>query len=209
MTLLLTPVEARVLAALVEKAVTTPQYYPLTVNALVAACNQKNARNPVMNLGEGEVGSALLTLEQHNLVTRDDRSGRAVKWRHRFNHQLLVQAPTLAVLSALMLRGPQTAAELRSNAEGLGGPGEPAAVEKILADLSDRAQPLVRQLPRAAGQSAPRWAQLLCGEPDLAAEPASEPRSTGSTGSTGLQARMEALEARVQELEARLAALGG
>jgi len=203
MELLLSEVEARVLAALVEKAVTTPQYYPLTVNALVAACNQKNARSPVMTLSEGEVGAALNALEAQSLVSRDDRSGRVVKWRHHFNHQLLIQTPTLAVLTALMLRGPQTVSELRSHAEPLGGPGDNGAIEAILGDLTDRAQPLVRQLPRIVGQSATRWVQLLCGEPDLDALslPVAEPRRADTPNLAALLARIEALEARVAALE--------
>uniref|UniRef100_UPI0025E33CC4 DUF480 domain-containing protein n=1 Tax=uncultured Nevskia sp. TaxID=228950 RepID=UPI0025E33CC4 len=96
--ILLSPNEARVLAALVEKSITTPQYYPMTVNALMMASNQKNSRSPVMNLTEGDTGAALNTLEADKLVTRDDTAGRVPKWRHRFHHQLLLKAPTMAVL---------------------------------------------------------------------------------------------------------------
>jgi len=198
--LLLAPTEARVLAALVEKSITTPQYYPMTVNALMAASNQKTARQPVMSLSEGAVGAVLNRLAEDSLVARDDAGSRVPKWRHRFQHQLLLKPATLAVLAVLMLRGSQTAAELRANAAGLGGPADAEGLNAVLDDLGDRAQPLVRLLPRAPGQSTPRYAHLLCGEPKAeAAGPA-----PADPGPSSLQARVSALEARVAELEQRL-----
>ena len=206
--LLLSPTEARVLAALVEKSITTPQYYPLTVNALMMASNQKNSRHPVMSLSEGEVGGALNALEALSLVHRDDLSGRVPKWRHRFQHQLLLKPQTMAVLATLILRGAQTVAELRANAAGLGGPAEAEGVTAALADLADRAQPMVQLLPRAPGQAAARWMHLLSGAPSAAelAEQAARPsRSSEPEASTPsraeLEQRIEALEARVTELE--------
>lgn len=196
---LLTPTQARVIASMVEKSITTPQYYPMTVNAIVSACNQKSVRSPVMSLSEGEVGSALLDLEEMKFTARDDYSGRVPKWRQQFQHQMLLKPHTMAVLVTLMLRGPQTAAELRSNAAGLGGPADAAGVDEALELLSDRAEPLVQSLPRAAGQAAVRYAHRLCGEPDIPAEPAAPPR--------GVQADMAALLARIEALEARVAAL--
>lgn len=157
--------EARVLACLVEKSITTPAYYPMTTNGLMAAANQKSSRSPVLSLSEGEVGQALITLEEKSLVSRDDLSSRATKWRHKFQHQLLLKKETLAVLSTLMLRAAQTPAELRANAAALGGPADTEGVLAALNDLLDRAQPLVVQLARAPGQSAARWAHLLSGEP--------------------------------------------
>ena len=198
--LLLTAAEARVLAALVEKSIATPQYYPMTVNALMAASNQKTARHPVMSLTEGAVGAALNRLAEQSLVARDDAGGRAPKWRHRFQHQLLLKAPALAVLATLMLRGQQTAAELRANAASIGGPGNGSELDDVLEDLADRAQPLVKLLPRAAGQSTARYAHLLCGEPEVEAPAAAAERS----GSSSVQERIAALEARVAELERRL-----
>jgi uncharacterized protein YceH (UPF0502 family) len=206
--LLLSAAEARVLASLVEKSITTPAYYPMTVNALVAAANQKSSREPVMNLSEGEVGNALLSLEERGLVGRDDSSPRATKWRQKFQHQLLLKAGTQAVLVTLMLRGPQTTAELRANAAALGGPAEAEGVQAALDDLADRAQPLVQTLPRLAGQSAVRHVHLLCGEPDLSALAAAEPPSRGSANA-GLEARLVELEQRLASLEQRLDALGG
>lgn len=201
--LLLSPAEARVIASLVEKSIATPAYYPMTVNALMLAANQKTSRHPVMSLGEGEVGNALARLEELKLAARDSFSGRAQKWRQQFLHQLLLKPPTQAVLVALMLRGPQTVAELRANAAGLNGPGDEAGVRAALDDLADRAQPLVTALARAPGQSAQRWAHRLCGDASLTpAEPeASPPPATAAPG------RLEQLETRVATLEARLAEL--
>jgi uncharacterized protein YceH (UPF0502 family) len=204
--LILTPAEARVLAALVEKAATTPQYYPMTVNAIMLAANQKSSRHPVMNLSEGDTGAALNALERLSLVRRDDLSGRVAKWRQQFAHQLLLKPPVAAVLATLMLRGAQTAAELRSNASGLGGPDD-AGVSAALADLADRAQPLVVQLPRAPGQAATRYAHTLCGAPDLSALPMPAERAAAPLRRENESAALAALEARIEALEARLSAL--
>ena len=204
--LVLSPNEARVVAALVEKSVATPQYYPMTVNALMMASNQKNSRSPIMALSEGDVGAALTQLEAGRLVQRDDLAGRVPKWRHRFQHQLLLKPPTLAVLATLMLRGAQTPAELRANAQGLGGPPDVEGITAALADLSDRARPFVVQLPRAAGQAAARYAHLLCGTPAVTAEP--PPRAARvheSESAAALAMRVRELEERVAELERRLA----
>ncbi len=203
--LLLSPNEARVIAALVEKSIATPQYYPMTVNAIMLAANQKTARQPVLSLSEGEIGAALNRLEELRLVVRDSFSGRVQKWRHQFQHQLLLKPQTQALLVTLMLRGPQTGAELRANAAGLGGPGEPEAFASALADLADRAQPLLVQLARAPGQAAQRYAHTLCGVPESVpfeapAAPALAPRA----GSDELAQRLAALEARVAELETQL-----
>lgn len=203
--LLLTPNEARVVGALVEKSITTPQYYPMTVNAIMLAANQKTSRQPVMSLSEGEVGAALNQLEERRLVVRDSFSGRVQKWRHQFQHQMLLKPHTQAVLVTLMLRGPQTAAELRANAVGLGGPGDAESLAAALADLADRAQPLVVQLPRAAGQSAQRYAHTLCGAPESV--PFEAPAADGGgarPAGADLASRVLALERRVAELERQL-----
>lgn len=199
MSLLLTPVEARVIASLVEKSITTPQYYPMSANAVMAAANQKTVRHPVMNLSEAEVTGALHRLEEEKLCARDGYGGRVTKWRHRFQHQMLLKEPAMAVLATLMLRGPQTLAELRANAAALNGPADAEALQAVLEDLADRAQPLVRQIPRAAGQAADRWAHLLSGEPESVEAPPARPRESGQLDV--LLARIEALEARVTALE--------
>lgn len=204
MPLQLTPVEARAIAALVEKSVTTPQYYPLTVNALVAACNQKSSRDPAMSLAEGEVGAALNHLEELRLAKREDQISRVPKWRHRFHHELLIKEPAMAVLATLMLRGPQTLAELRANAAPLNGPADMAGVQKILDDLADRAQPLVAPMARQLGQSAQRVMHLLCGDVPAAqhAESFEAPvTAVASERTQSLEARIAALEARMAEIE--------
>ena len=205
MTLQLSAGEARVLAALVEKSIATPQYYPMTVNAIMLAANQKSSRSPVMNLSEGDVGAALNALEQHKLVARDDFGGRVPKWRHHFHHQLLLKPPVMAVLATLILRGPQTLSELRANAAGLGGPADAEGVNAVLQDLSDRAQPLVTLLPRGSGQSSLRYAHTLSGEPatPFAAEPAAAPALTVG----GERVTLAELAERLALLEARVAAL--
>lgn len=196
--LLLTVAEARVVASLTEKSLTTPDYYPMTVNGLMAACNQKSSRNPALNLSEGEVGNALITLEEKGLAARDDSSARATKWRSRFMHQLLLKPATQAVLITLMLRSAQTSAELRANAAPLNGPVDVDGVQTALDDLADRAQPLVVTLPRVVGQSAVRHAHLLSGEPVL---PVVDEREPMARAPSHVEARLAALEARVAELE--------
>ena len=207
--LLLTPAEARVLAALVEKSITTPQYYPMTVNALMLAANQKTVRNPVMSLSEGDTGAALNRLERDRMAVRDGMSGRVIKWRHQMQHQMLLKAGELAVLVTLMLRGPQTGPELRANAHALGGPADTEGLQVVLASLHDRAQPLVTELPRAPGQKEARQAHLLCGTPtpgmDLLAPDVRSHAAALDEVPSQLEQRLRALEARVSELEQRLA----
>jgi len=206
--LLLSPAEARVLASLVEKSVTTPQYYPMTVNAIMLAANQKTSRHPVMSLSEGDVGNALNRLEELRLIVRDTFSGRVQKWRHQFSPQLMLKPQTAGLLATLMLRGPQTLAELRANGGPLGGPTEGEALSAALNDLADRARPLVVQLPRAPGQAAQRYAHTLCGDVQAAAEwsePDLLPSSRPEPGVVAsLEARVAALEARLAELESKL-----
>ncbi|HEU0198461.1 MAG TPA: DUF480 domain-containing protein [Nevskiaceae bacterium] len=208
----LTPVEARAVAALVEKSIATPQYYPMTVNALRAAANQKNARSPVMALYEGEVETALRRLAELKFVARDDAGSRVAKWRQRFGAELLLKPPALAVLVALMLRGPQTLAEIRASAAVLGGPESAAEVQAVLGALADRAQPLVTAMARQPGQSAQRFAHLLCGEVVDAAPVAAALEAASAVARSAPASRIDALEARVAELERRLndlaAALG-
>ena len=186
--LLLTPVEARVIAALSEKSITTPQYYPMTVNAIMLASNQKSSRDPVMQLREGDVGAALLGLQEKDLAARDDADSRVPKWRQSLQHHLLLQPPAFAVLVMLMLRGPQTPAELRSHAAGLSGPADADGIARVLADLADRAAPLVVLLPRGPGQKEARYAHTLSGPPELpAAAPAAGDAGTG--GATSARGR--------------------
>jgi uncharacterized protein YceH (UPF0502 family) len=205
--LLLTPAEARVIAALTEKSIATPQYYPMTVNALMLASNQKSCRDPVMQLREGDVGAALLDLAGKGLAARDDAGSRVPKWRQSFQHHLLLQPPLLAVLLTLMLRGPQTLSELRSNAAMLGGPAGADGIDQALADLADRAQPLAVLLPRVPGQKEARYAHTLCGPPEARPEPA--PAAPRAPAAAPAPSALAELEEKVRALEARVAALEG
>ncbi|MEC9363353.1 MAG: DUF480 domain-containing protein, partial [Pseudomonadota bacterium] len=163
----------------------------------------------VMSLSEGDVGNALNSLEERKLVVRDSFSARAQKWRHQFQHQMMLKPETQAVLVALMLRGAQTQAELRAHAEALNGPTDLDGVQAALTDLADRAQPLVTELARAPGQSATRWAHLLCGAPAADAVAPASPRSAAAAAPANddivaLRERVAALEARMAGLEAQL-----
>ncbi len=160
---LLSPLEARVLGVLVEKQHTVPDTYPLSLNALVAGCNQKTARQPVIEAGNDEVLAALDGLKGLSLVF-EGSSSRVVKFEHNTARVLQLPSQAVALLAVLMLRGPQTAAELRLNAERLHRFADISSVEGFLDELAAKAQPMVIKLPRAPGEREARWAHLLCGE---------------------------------------------
>ena len=213
----LSPTEARVLATLMEKARTVPDSYPLTLNSLASGCNQKTSREPVMQLSDAEILATLDALRDRHLVI--EVSGqRAMRWEHNFERVLGVPSQASALLGLLMLRGPQTAAELRTNAERWHRFADTGSVEVFLTELQERAAdkggPLVQLLPKAPGAREARWAHLLCGAPVLPL-PSTSASGSGSsaTALTGAEAqRLEALEARVAALEAQVqrlcAALG-
>jgi uncharacterized protein YceH (UPF0502 family) len=159
----LTPLEARVLGVLVEKQHTVPDTYPLSLNALVAGCNQKTARAPVIEATDAEVMTAVDGLKGLSLVF-EGSSSRVLKFEHNLGRVQGVSADGEALLAVLMLRGPQTAAELRLNCERLHRFSDIAAVEACLDELGERFPPRVVKLPRAAGSREARWAHLLCGE---------------------------------------------
>ena len=196
----LSPAEARVPASLFEKSITTPNYYPMTVNAIMAASNQKSSRFPVMSLSEGEVGKALNTLAELRFCSREDLGSRVPKWRQNFKHRLLLKDHSAALLAMLMLRGAQTRSELRSRAETLRGPTTSEQLDEAVEFLADRSQPLIVTLPRQPGQKEARLAHTLCGEPDVTEVAAPAP-ARSSTSRDELLARIESLEARVQALE--------
>jgi uncharacterized protein YceH (UPF0502 family) len=185
----LDPEELRILGSLAEKQMSTPEYYPLTVNALVAACNQKSNREPVMELSESEVQDALDRLQNEKLVWKV-MGGRAVRWEHNLDANLQLDRAGKAILTLLFLRGPQTPGELRGRAERLYNFESIAEVEETL----QRMAPFVRELSRQPGQKESRWAHTL-GAPPAAAQDA--PRS----------APAPRLEDRVQRLEEQVAAL--
>ena len=201
----LAPEEIRVLGVLVEKERTVPDSYPLTLNALTTGCNQSSNRDPVTAYDPGEVEAALRSLRERGLTrVVHSASNRAEKFRHVLGEALGVEADVLAVLAVLLLRGPQTANELRIRTERY----EPAVpdVEAALRVLSTRDEPLVVNIGRRSGQREERWMHLLAGEvssDDFAGAPSSAPRP-GSSSS--LADRVAALEERMAALEA---ALGG
>jgi uncharacterized protein YceH (UPF0502 family) len=200
----LSPIEARILGCLVEKEATTPEQYPLTENSTLVACNQKTSREPIMELSPGEVGHALRQLEGRGLV-RSVHGARAQRYEHRVAAHYSLTALQQALLALLMLRGPQTLAELISRSERMARSPSPEGVRHALERLLERATPLVVRLPKQPGQREERWAQLLTGAPDLEALAASEARSAPTSArerEDELMQRISALQARVTALEA-------
>ena len=200
----LTPVEARILACLMEKQRTTPDQYPLTLNALVLACNQKTSRDPVMSLEVGEAGHVVNTLRDRGLVYASF-AGRTERYDHKMASSFRLDRQEQAVLCTLMLRGPQTLGELRINTGRMAEFSDLPAVAEAVRRLSTREVPLVVQLAHLPGKREDRFAHLLCGEPaqDLAAhgaEPAAGRRDPRDD-------RIGALEAQVAVLSAQIDAL--
>ena len=202
----LSPTEARVLGTLMEKARTVPDSYPLTLNAVVSGCNQKTSREPLMQLSDAEAQEALDELKHLSLVF-ETSGGRASRYEHNFKRVLEVPDQSAVLLGLLMLRGPQTAGELRINSERWHRFADISSVEGFLEELQERSSekggPLVLKLPRAPGSREARWAHLLCGPVDesLLSTPAA---GTAPAASPALQARVEVLEAEVATLRATL-----
>jgi uncharacterized protein len=159
----LSQLEVRVLGVLVEKQHTVPDTYPLSLNALASGCNQKTARAPVMNVTEAEVLGAIEDLKHLSLVF-EGSSSRVPRFEHNLNRVLGVPSQAVALLTVLMLRGAQTAAELRLNAARLHAFADASSAEVFLEELAEREPPLVIKLPRSPGERESRWMHLLCGE---------------------------------------------
>ncbi len=200
----LTLAEARVLGTLMEKARTVPDTYPMSLNAIVAGCNQKSARDPITQLSEPEVQEALDGLKRRSLAFASSGS-RVARWEHNFQRALVVPEQSAVLLGLLMLRGPQTAGELRIHSERWYRFADISSVEAFLEELRDRSEakggPLVVQLPRAPGAREARWAHLLCGPVDVGAVAAAAERPAAEDG---LGARVAALEQEVAQLRALL-----
>jgi uncharacterized protein len=197
----LSPLEARVLGVLVEKQHTVADSYPLSLNALVLGCNQKTARDPVINATEAEVLTAVDGLKAQALVVEVSGS-RVSRYEHNARRVLGVPDQSVALLTQLMLRGPQTAAELRTSTERLHRFADISSVEGFLDELAAREPPLVVLLPRAPGAREPRWAQLLCGPVEVgAAGPSAAADEFVAAG------EIAALKAEQARLAAELAAL--
>lgn len=203
-------VEARVLGALIEKEISTPEYYPLTLNALTAACNQKNNRDPVVEFDDKAVVRTLDSLrlkELARMVSGADQ--RVPKYYHRAGETLGLERPALALICELLLRGPQTVGELRGHCSRLWEFASLEEVEAGLQALMDRQEGvLVARLPRQPGRKEPRYAHLLCGEPQL---PAGEERAARLEPATievrAENERLAALESQVQRLGQELESL--
>lgn len=191
-------VELRVLGSLIEKQAATPDVYPLTEAALVAACNQKTSRDPVMELEPGTVGQTLRALERREL-TRRAHGARTQRWEQRLDRALEVPRPQLVLLALLFLRGPQTLKELFTRSARMQHFDDPEQAGHHLQRLQTRG--LVVRIPRRAGQREDRFMHTLAGPVDTSAPP---PRQDPGAGRSSLLARLEELEARVASLEARL-----
>ena len=200
----LTTLEARILGCLVEKELATPEYYPLTLNALMAACNQKNNRDPEMLLSTDEIAKGLAGLQYDKKLvgTYSGAGSRVVKYTHRLLETLGVDTPELAILCELLLRGPQTPGELRGRASRMHPFASPADVRTVLDALAARPEPYVVELPRAAGCKENRFAHTLGDLPAMDWTPA--PARVKAPESPS---RIQELERRIADLEAQIAAL--
>ena len=209
MEIILNAIELRVLGALVEKEITTPEYYPLSLNALVNACNQKNNRDPVMELSEGAVRQALDTLSEKNLVGPSRRAdSRVVKFEHHLQEVFNFNRRETAVLCVLMLRGPQTPGELRGRTERMHRFEDLGEIQTTLQWLMKREPPLVTALPRQSGTKELRYAHLLAGEIE-GWDAEAEPETTSASSSADRIARLEdivsILQKEVDDLKENLA----
>jgi uncharacterized protein YceH (UPF0502 family) len=193
---ILHPVEVRVLGALIEKEITTPEYYPLTVNSLQNACNQKSSRDPVVSFDEDTVVQALELLQNKALVIRISGAGHRVeKFAHRLGEKLNLGRREMALLCVLMLRGPQTVGELRGRTERMHDFTDLEEVERCLDALSSRdPEPLTARATRG------RWVHLLGGPVDTSAEPAAAPVPV-----SGLEERVAALEREIETIKQQFA----
>lgn len=209
---LLSLLETRILGVLCEKQRTVPDTYPLSLNALVAGCNQKTSRHPVIEVSEAEVATAIDSLKGPTLVI-ESSGGRVPRYAHNMEKVLQLPSQSVALLAVLMLRGPQTAGELRINCERLHRFADISAVEAFLQELAERPDgALVAELPRQPGARENRWAHLLSGAPALdetvAVPAAAEPGADVTVGEiAALKANVARLEAEVGTLKAQMAAL--
>jgi uncharacterized protein YceH (UPF0502 family) len=201
--------EARILGVLVEKEKTTPDTYPLTLNSLAAGCNQKSARDPVISVNDSDVQAALDELRGRVLVLETyGASGRVLRYAQNFGRVYGLPSASVALLAILALRGPQTASELRANAERLYRFDDTSSVEGYLEEMATRASgALVSRLPKQAGSREHRWAHLLCGAASLPAD-RGLPQAAASTASE-LEERVARLEVGLAELQAAVRELAG
>ena len=205
---LLDLVEVRVLGALAEKQLTTPEYYPLTLNALRAACNQKSNRDPVVDFDDKTVARALESLREKQLVRQVSGGDQRVpRYYHLLSERLDLEDPALAALCVLMLRGPQTSGEIRGRSGRLHSFADPAAVEAVLSGLMERDEPLIVLLPRQAGLKERRYAHLLAGVPEVPPAEDGGPVEPAALQIRDDNHRLERVEQEVEQLRRELEAL--
>jgi uncharacterized protein YceH (UPF0502 family) len=207
----LTANEARVIGVLIEKALTTPESYPLTLNAIVNGANQKNNRDPVTNIDDNDAMSAVIALRNKGLVVQQDGPGQRVpKFRQQFKEKLGLSTPEMVILAELFLRGPQTLGELRGRASRMHPLESLEMVRNTVEQLISKPEPLVRQLPPAPGSRAERYLQLICPElhsiqsGDESAADAEEQPSTGAGAAQTLGQRVAKLESELATLRLAL-----
>ena len=199
--------EARVLGVLIEKAHTVPDSYPLSLNSLVGGCNQKTARDPVLNASESEVQATVDALKLLHLVFEASGS-RVSRYEHNLGRAMNLPSASVALLAVLMLRGPQTSSELRANSERLHKFADTGSVEAFLDELAERSEekggPLVVKLPRAPGAREARWTHLLSGEVDVSALPVAAESADFVAASelATLKAQQAAMQREIQTLQA-------
>ena len=203
---LLTEMELRILGSLMEKQLTTPDAYPLTLNSIVLACNQKSSREPVTNYNNGEVQHCVRALAERKLI-HVDYGSRAERYDQRLTRVIpLIDKPAQALLNVMMLRGPQTVHELLTRTQRMYEFANDAAVEEALTKLCELHTPLVQRIARQAGQREDRYVHLFAGAPDLTAIAAMRSESKpAASSSTDLEERVALLEEKVAELERKLA----
>ena len=203
----LSPIQERVLGCLMEKEETTPDQYPLTLNALRNACNQKSSRSPVTAYTEGEVGHCARELEGLGLISVE-WGARVHKYKHQVGKALDLHSRGIALLCTLMLRGPQTLGELKSHSHRMFEFDDLDDVQFALKNLADREPPLVTDLHRQPGQKEGRYGHLLCGEPEIS-EPDKQPvrYAAPAQDDSDLESRLAQLEAELDDVKERLAAI--
>jgi uncharacterized protein len=207
MQLTLTPIEARVLGALIEKEITTPEYYPLSLNALTNACNQKSNRDPVLHLEESDVRKAVNHLEYQSLLRSvSSTDSRVTKFEHRLQDAFNFYRPEVAIICELLLRGPQTPGELRTHASRMHAFDDLESVHSALSRLEKRDPPLLMVLPRQPGTKEARYAHLLGDAPPVASSmPARAATARDNDAVTpSSNERIEALVAEVAELRSQI-----
>jgi hypothetical protein len=206
---ILSPTETRVLGCLIEKELATPEYYPLTLNSLTMACNQKSNRDPLMNLAETEVVLTLDSLKMKHLVILSAETSRVPKYRHILAERLKLEPEELAILCELLVRGPQTVGELRTRAERMRPMPDIATVENILEELTNREEPLVVKLARQPGRKECRYAHLFAGTPAVEADEANTAPEAARKQVMAEDERLTALEGEVAQLKKEVDELRG